>query len=71
MKMPAFTTVCLSGVKVIMMIMHVPVVELLYQTVIGRLLVLKYMLSGGCGCMLSCLVMPGIKFCPPMLIELG
>jgi hypothetical protein len=44
-----------------MTIMRVPVVELLYQTTMGQLLVLKYLLLGECGCLFPSLVVPGIK----------
>jgi hypothetical protein len=53
--------------RVIMVIMCVPVVELLCQTSMVWLSILKYLLSGTCGCLLSCLVVPGIKcHCFPM-----
>jgi hypothetical protein len=44
-----------------MVIMRVLVVELLCHTVMGWLLVLKYLLSGARGCVFSCLVASGIK----------
>jgi hypothetical protein len=61
MEKSAFTRLCLSCVRVIMAIMHVPVVELQCQTTMGWLPVLKYLLSGVRGCLLLCLVVPGIK----------
>jgi hypothetical protein len=42
-------TVCLSCVRVIMMIMCILMVELLCQMVMGWPSVLKYLLSGACG----------------------
>jgi hypothetical protein len=44
MENPVFTMVNLSDVRVIMVIMHVHVVELLYQATMGRISVLKWML---------------------------
>jgi hypothetical protein len=52
----AFTRACLSGVSAIMEIMHVPLVELLSQAVMGWILALEYLLSGArgaCGHILS------------------
>jgi hypothetical protein len=46
-----------------MAIIHVPMVELLCHTVMGRLPVLKYLLSGAHECLLPRLVVPGIKCC--------
>jgi hypothetical protein len=46
MEKPAFSRACLSGVRVIMVIMHIPVVELLCKAVMGRPPVLKYLLLG-------------------------
>jgi hypothetical protein len=37
-----------------MVIMRIPVVELLCQMVMGWLPVLKYLLSGACGCLVPC-----------------
>jgi hypothetical protein len=52
----AFTRVCLSDVSVIMAIMRIPLVELLYQTVMGWIPALEYLLPGtrgACGHVLS------------------
>jgi hypothetical protein len=49
MKKPSFTRVNLSDVRIIIAIMHVPVVELLCQATMGRIPILKYLLSGVCG----------------------
>jgi hypothetical protein len=49
MENSAFIGVNLSNVRVIMAIMHVPVIESLCQATTGRILVLKYMLSSACG----------------------
>jgi hypothetical protein len=46
MEKDAFTKVNLSDVRVIMVIMRVPVVELLCQVAMGWIPVLKYLLSG-------------------------
>jgi hypothetical protein len=51
MEKPAFTRASLSGVRVIMTIMCVPVVVLLCQAATGHLPVLKYLLSGARGCL--------------------
>jgi hypothetical protein len=51
MKKSAFIEVSLSDVIIIMEIMCVPVEELLYQVPTGRILVLKYLLSGAHGCL--------------------
>jgi hypothetical protein len=63
MENPTFTRACLSSARVIGVIIHVPVVELLCQTTMGRLLVHKYLLSGTCGCLLPCHIMTSIKCC--------
>jgi hypothetical protein len=42
----AFTRACLSNISVIMVIMHVPLVELLCQTIIGWIPALEYLLPG-------------------------
>jgi hypothetical protein len=42
----AFTRACLSYVRVILVIMLVPLVELLYQTAMGWIPALEYMLLG-------------------------
>jgi hypothetical protein len=44
-----------------MAIICVHVVELLCPTMIGQLLVLKYLLPGACGYLLPRIVVPGIK----------
>jgi hypothetical protein len=61
MENPAFTRVSLSDVRVIMTIMHVAVEELLHQAATGWIPVLKYLLSGACGHLWPCPVMPDIK----------
>jgi hypothetical protein len=57
----AFTRVSLSDARVIMAIMRVPVEELLYQAPTGWISVLKYLLSGACGCLWPCPIVPSIK----------
>jgi hypothetical protein len=57
---PAFIRACLSGVRVIMTIMHVVVVELRCQVVMGRILAVECLLSsvrGACVHVLSCLAL--------------
>jgi hypothetical protein len=52
-----FTTACLSNVRVILVIMRVPSVELLCQAVMGRIPTLEYLLPsmrGACGHALLC-----------------
>jgi hypothetical protein len=44
----AFTRACLSDVRVILVIMHVPLVELLCEVTIGWIPTLEYLLSGTC-----------------------
>jgi hypothetical protein len=44
-----FTMACLSYVKAILPFIHVSLVELLRQVVMGRIPALEYMLSGACG----------------------
>jgi hypothetical protein len=44
----------LSDARVIMTIMCVPIVELLCQASMGWIPILKYLLSGVCGHVLSC-----------------
>jgi hypothetical protein len=63
MEKPTFTRASLSNVRVIIMIMHVPVVQRLCQTVIGWIPVLKCLLSSACGCLCPCPIVPGIKCC--------
>jgi hypothetical protein len=56
MKKPTFTRACLSDVRVIMVIIRVPLVELLCQAVMEWIPVLEYLLSGvrgACGHVLS------------------
>jgi hypothetical protein len=61
MEKSTFTNACLSGVRAVMSIMRVPVVELLHQAMMGQLPVFKYLLSGMRGDLWLCLVMPDIK----------
>jgi hypothetical protein len=61
MEKPAFTRADLSDVRVIMLIMRAPVVELLCQAGIGWIPVLKWLLLGARGCLWSCPVVLGIK----------
>jgi hypothetical protein len=61
MEKPTFTRASLSGVRVIVVIMRIPLVELLCQAAMGHILVLKYLLSGACGRLWSCLIVPSIK----------
>jgi hypothetical protein len=52
-----FTRACLSDVRVIMAIMHVPLVELLCQAIMGWIPTFEYLLPGTCGAcghVLSC-----------------
>jgi hypothetical protein len=49
MKKPAFTKACLSDVRVIIVFMRVPLVELLYQVTMGWISVLEYLLPGARG----------------------
>jgi hypothetical protein len=62
MEKPTVTRACLSGVRVIMLIMHVLVVELLCHAVMGWVPVLKCLLSGVCGRLWVCLIVLGIKY---------
>jgi hypothetical protein len=59
MEKPTFTRVCLSDVRVIMVIMRVPVVELLCGD--GMASALMYLLSSARECLLPCLFVPDIK----------
>jgi hypothetical protein len=61
MERPAFARPCLSDVRVIMMIMRAPVVELLCQTAKRRILALKCQLSGAHGHIWPCPIVLGIK----------
>jgi hypothetical protein len=56
-----FIRVSLFNVRVIIVIIRVPVVELLRQVVTGRILVLKYLLSGTGGHLWPYPVVPDIK----------
>jgi hypothetical protein len=50
-----FTRACLSGIRVITVIMRAPLINLLCQTVMGWILALEYLLSGTRGAMvMSC-----------------
>jgi hypothetical protein len=55
----AFTRAHLSNVRVNMMIVRVPLVDLLCQTMMGWILALEYLLPGTHGCMWSRLIMLG------------
>jgi hypothetical protein len=46
-----FTRPCLFDVRVITVIMRVPLVKLLYQTTMGWIPTLEYLLLGVCGCL--------------------
>jgi hypothetical protein len=59
MEKSAFTRVCLSDVRVIMLIMRVPLVEQQCQAAMGRVPILKCPLSGERGHLWLCPVMPG------------
>jgi hypothetical protein len=59
---PVFTRASLSGVRVIMAIMHVLLEELLSQVVTGRVLVLECLLSGARGCQMLHPVLSSIKW---------
>jgi hypothetical protein len=63
MEKPAFTTVNLSDVRVIMVIRRVLVEELLCQAVTGQIPVLECLLSGAHGYLWLSPIMPGIKWC--------
>jgi hypothetical protein len=62
MEKPAFTRVNLNDVRVIMVITHVLVVELLCQVVMGWIPLLKCPLSSACGWLWLHPVMPDIKY---------
>jgi hypothetical protein len=69
---PAFTGVTLSNVRVIMVIMRVPMVELLCHAVMEQVLVLEYLLPSMCEHQMSGPVMSGIKLpCSPRAPALG
>jgi hypothetical protein len=61
MEKHTFTRVNLSNVRVIVSIMRVPMVELLCQELMGYISVLKYLLSGVCGCLWPCPIVPSIN----------
>jgi hypothetical protein len=61
MKNPTFIGVSLSDVKVIMVIMHIFMEELLSQAVMRRIPVLECLLSGAHGRLRLCLVLRDIK----------
>jgi hypothetical protein len=56
-----FTRAFLSDVRVTMVIMRVPVVELLCQAAMGQIPTLKCLLSGVCGCLWPHLVVSNIE----------
>jgi hypothetical protein len=62
MEKPNFTRENLSDVRVILVIIHVPVEELLCQVVMGWISVLECLLSGARGCLWLMSVMLGIKW---------
>jgi hypothetical protein len=56
MEKNTFTRACLSDIRVIMAIMHVPLVELLCQTAMERIPTLEYLppgARGACGHVMS------------------
>jgi hypothetical protein len=57
----AFTRAYLSVVRLVMGIMHVPLVELLCQVAMGRISAL-YLVSGARECLCSCPIITGIKY---------
>jgi hypothetical protein len=61
MEKPTFTRMNLSGVRVIMMIIHELVGELLCQVVKGRILELECPLSNACGLLWLHPIVPDIK----------
>jgi hypothetical protein len=62
MEKPIFTRMNLSDVRLIMMIMHVLMEELLCQVVTELILVLECLLLGARGCLWLHPVMTGIKW---------
>jgi hypothetical protein len=62
MKNPTLIRASLSDVRVIMVIMHVLVVDLLCQAVMGWILVIMCILPGACGRLRLRLVLPAIKW---------
>jgi hypothetical protein len=63
MEKPAFTKVCLSRIRDIMVIMCVLLVESLCQTIMGWILALEYVLSGMCGLLQPHPIMTSTKRC--------
>jgi hypothetical protein len=61
MEKPAFTRANSSDIRFIMVIMHVPMVELLCQAMKGRIPIIKYLISGPRGRLWPHLVVPCIK----------
>jgi hypothetical protein len=62
----AFTRVCLPHIGIVMMCMHVFLVKLPFQTVMGRVPILEYMLSSVCGLLQPRLILSGNEcFHPP------
>jgi hypothetical protein len=57
----AFTRACLSSIRVIIVIMHVSLVALLCQALMGQNPTLEYLLLGTCGRLWPCPVILGIK----------
>jgi hypothetical protein len=61
-----FTKTYLSYIRVIMAFMHVPLVVLLIQTVMGQIPTLEFMVSGARGLLQLCPILPGHKgYCLP------
>jgi hypothetical protein len=61
-----FTRVCFPYTRFVMVCMCVLLVKLPFQTVMGRVPVLEYMLSGAHGFLRPCLISSGNEcFCPP------
>jgi hypothetical protein len=63
MEKPTFTRANLSNIRVIMPIMHVPMVEFRCQAATGWIPILKYLLSGTSGHPWPCPIVPSIKYC--------
>jgi hypothetical protein len=61
MEKPAFTRAYLSGVRVIVVIMHFPLVERMCQTGTGGVPVLECLLFGVCRCLWSYPIKPSIN----------
>jgi hypothetical protein len=61
MENSAFIVASLSDIRVIMVIMRILMVELLYQVVMGCILVLECLLSGVHGYHRPCPVLSGMK----------